>query len=328
MEIKMIGRRSMIGGLFATPIVASARAKTNDDFKHPNLSAAADLFARARWQDLADHLNTLPPQSALVLLGDLGESTASVAAAPDLDAFADAKGGAGLAGAMMIVWAWLSRGTGNRVTNPEEFSRRLLIGKSYLEKAVSDDADDGIALTASIRCAKGFGDRDHLRELLPKLLLARRTPVGGLTEYANALTERWGGSDEDLLGFARHHVDAMPPASFGLIADAHADIAMNKWARDLFSSKNPIFGMQKFLEKGGVPEEIVDAHNRFIALPANLDDYAMRLAHAQFSLVFRCLNKKDLLNFHIERQGSYIDGAWRMLPGAKSEIKYLRRRIG
>jgi hypothetical protein len=325
----VINRRSVFVGAIFSQVGLPALASAAGQFEHPGLSRALELFNQAQWQELIANLANEPPQSALELVTDLGEIGPPTPAQPNLDALAGTKGGAGVAGAIMMGWAWKSRGDDFRIKDEEEFGRRLEVAKSYLDAALSEDPGDGIALTSYVKLAKANGDRETLTALLPMFLQAERKPVGGLTAFANAMTKRWGGSDEALFEFCRRHSSAMAPASYGLIPDAHTDVALQKWQTDIFSGNNPVFGMSRFLRKKDVLDEIMDARQRFLSAPEDPDPYAMRLAHAQFSLAFRSIGDNELLKHHIEKQGLYINGTWRAIwpRFAKGEIRYLVRRF-
>lgn len=313
--------------MVAAPVGLPAFAATQPDFQHPRMPNALNLLNRAQWNELVSQLAAEPPQSAFVLLRDLGSMGPPSENTQILEGLASTKGGATIAGAIMLGWAWLSRGVEYRIKDPDEFGRRLDMTASYLDAALVEAPDDGMALTHYIGVAKSSDDRELLGELMRRLQMAPRKPLGWLTAYANALSERWGGSDEALIEFSKSHANAMPPGSYGLIPDAYTDIALQKWSRDIFSSNIAHFGMEKFLRKGNIVAEIEEAHERFVSAPADPDLYAMRLAHAQFSLAFRSLGMTERTKYHIAGQGLLIDGAWRTYPGAKSEIRYLTRRF-
>ena len=172
---------------------ASPRAAMADPFvaSHPLYAASVDLLTRGRWDELVSHIAALPPQSAFSLLTDLGDGSPL---SGDLRDLARVDGGAGVAGAIHVGWAWRRRGVAETVRDADGFVQNLAVAAEMLTRARRQDPQDGVTLSFLFRVLKGANETDALHALLPAYLAAKRKPVEGLAAYADAVSAKWLGS--------------------------------------------------------------------------------------------------------------------------------------
>src|SRR5262245_41795370 len=165
---------------------------------HSLFPASLEAMKQKQWKALVSSISSLPPQSAHVLLDDLGDGTPISDNLKDLSAV---KGGKGLTGAIHVGWAWRFRGSNADIKDGDGFEKHLVEAGRLLMEAVEDDPDDGVAASFLFRVLKGAGEVDGLHSLLPVYLAAKRRPVEGLANYTDAVSEKWSGSEPESLGF-------------------------------------------------------------------------------------------------------------------------------
>jgi hypothetical protein len=324
----MLNRRtfSLSVALGAACLSAPSRAQTADATpfvpNHPAYAATLQLLVQARWSDLISSIAALPPQSAYALLTDIGDGSPL---ADDLNALARARGGAGIAGAILAGWAWRYRGHSEAIANERGFARHLLSSATLLTRVVSQDHDDGLSASFLFRVLKGAGETDALHNLLPVYVASRRKPVEGLAAYADAVSAKWLGSETEALEFARRYADSAPAASYGLIADAHVTAAV---ARSMSDDVQVATSAQVYLAQPAVASEIVAAHEHFSSARPDTDQFAALLAHAQFSFAFMQMGDAERTRLHLSAQGSYAGGPWRYLENPAAMLSRARAALG
>ncbi|MES1202734.1 MAG: hypothetical protein ABUS57_14960 [Pseudomonadota bacterium] len=322
----MLTRRGFGLGVAIVGLAGSAAAQTAPPQpfypNHPQYATAADMLNNNRWADLVATLSALPPASAVVLLEDLGQGSPL---RDNLDALARVRGGKTVAGAIQIGWAWRYRGAGTTIVNEDAFGRQLVRAADLLATALSDDANDGVAAMYLMRCLKGGGEKKDLEALLPIYLASRRKPVQGLSQYADAISEKWMGTDAECLAFARQYAGSAAPASYGVVPWAHFVVrdshAMSDDAQIQQSAPS-------YFTNADVTAEIITAHEHFLAAPADSDNFAMQFAHAEFSYVFLTMNDMDRLRVHLAGQGEFIGGPWIELRDPHGVLLHLRSLFG
>jgi hypothetical protein len=314
---------------------------------HPQVEAALDELSAQRWTELVVRYRALPAQSALVLLDDLGnalEADANVsvlrgveggnvvlgARRADISGLRGVEGGNAVLGALRVAVAWRYRGAGrgDTVTGARAvgFYQWLEGAKLALRRAVEDDPDDGVAFAELFRVHKGLGERSDLERTLPRFLTAERKPVSGLSLYCDAISAKWLGVEADALAFGRAHAGAIPPASHAIIADMHLITAVGRTMSDDASVAATADG---YLGQTEVRDEIIAAHESFMALSPDPDAFAVKYAHSVFSLAFLELRDAQRLRVHLAGLGDYRGYPWSMMGGEENAlISQLRQSLG
>lgn len=298
-------------------------AQTAAAWRHPQLDHALELLRAQRWLNLSSLVERLPPQSALVLLEDLGD------AAPlniDFGDIASQPMGDTIAAAVQIAWAWRYRGTGVASTVTDtgfaNFDQNLNDAKARLERAVQRDSDNGIARAFGFRVYMGLSDRRGLGEGLQGYLMSARRPVGGLSAYANAVSAKWLGSEQGTLAFAHETTPLDLPASAGLIPDVHFNCwvsrAMNNTAQDF-----PAYASQP-----EVRADIIAANEAYNSVGPDPDPFANWYANSWFSFVLMAINEPSLARPHFQNMGNYVGKPWSDLPDAARTIQSIRHTMG
>jgi len=307
----------------ATCCGAPARAADPEPFvsSHPLYTASVDLLARERWSDLVSSVAALPPQSAFTLLTDLGDGSPLVG---DLKGLARVNGGAGVAGAIQVGWAWRLRGSTEKVVDENGFARHLVAAGEMLIRAQQHDHNDGVTVGFLFRVLKGAGETEALHALLPAYLSAERRPVEGLAHYADAVSAKWLGSETEALTFARHYAGSAPAASFGLVPDTHITAAV---ARQMSDDASVKASAPAYFESPDVNTEILAANGRFLAAPVDADPFAAVLAHAQFSMAFLQMNDVEHTRQHLIAQGMSAVGPWRYLENPTAALARVRSAL-
>ncbi len=284
--------------------------------------SSADLLTQGRWKDLVTSIAALPPQSAFTLLTDLGDGTPLVG---DLKGLARADGGAAIAGAIQVGWAWQRRGKGETIQDDQGFGDHLVAAADMLDRALRQDGNDGVSVSFLFRVLKGVGETDALHKLLPAYLSAGRRPVEGLAMYADAISAKWLGSEAEALTFARRYADSAPAASFGLIPDTHITAAVGRLMSEDASVKA---SAPTYFKNTNVVDQIVAAHEHFLAAPVDADPFAAVLARAQFSFAFLQMNDIKRTRQHVIAQGTAAVGPWRYTENPSRTLARVRTALG
>jgi hypothetical protein len=328
----MLNRRSfalmfMSGAVIGGPALAqSTRAQSTQSPafvpNNPLYAASLEVMQQKRWKDLVSGISELPPQSAYALLRDLGDGAPISDKLEDLSAL---KGGKGIAGAIHTGWAWRFRGSYVDIKDEGGFVRHLTEAGRLLMGAIEEDRDDGVAASYLFEVLKGSGEAEALHGLMPVYLAAKRKPVEGLSNYTDAVSEKWAGSEAESLAFARRFAGSQPAASFGVIPFAHINTAV---ARGMSSDPRTAASAERYLQQPAVTAEIIAAHDAFVAAKPDPDTFAMRLAHAQFSLAFLQLNDLQRARHHLAGQGRFAGGPWRAMEDGRAVIEAARTAVG
>lgn len=321
----LLNRRTFSLGLSAGLLVGSqARAQTvpGNDTRigdHPNLAGALQYFNARNWRDLCNLVKALPPQSASSLIEYLGDISALDAPTIGLDR---EQGGATIAGGLFAKWAWRYRGSGPGATVTTDasvlFEQRLQTAKQDLESALAADPDDGVASAFLMRVHKGLGDLQGVDQAFHRFELARRPLIGGYAQYADAISGKWYGSQQRMLGFARQHKGSMLPQSQGLIAQAHNETMMAMGSE----------GGPNYFHADAVRAEIIAANDAFHAQPPDPDNFENRFAYGAFAFSFMEMNEPDLARPHVAGMGGTPADPWSRLTNGHEVLAQLRRALG
>jgi hypothetical protein len=323
----MLNRRSFalsvaLSGVFGASALAQPKPATSYIPNHPSFAPSLEAMKQGRWKELIENVAKLPPQSAYTLLRDIGDGSPL---GDNLNTLGRIKGGAGVAGAILVGWAWRYRGKEVQIDDEEGFAKHLIASSELLMKAIDNDPDDGVAATFLSRVLKATGETQALRDVLPVYLSARRKPVEGLAVYSDAISEKWAGSEVESLAFARRYANSAPPASFGVIPDVHLTAA---GARLMSDDPKVVASVDTYFAQPEVVSEIVAAHENFRTTKADTDSFAMLLAHSQFSFAFGQMRDVARTRYHLNAQGAYVGGPWRDVDDASTTIAELRASIG
>jgi hypothetical protein len=333
-DLKMakISRRDFAIGL-TLPIAASfaANAQTSPSpeayrTRHPALRQAVDHFTHRQWGYLARLVRALPPESACVLIDDIGDVTAIDAT---IDGLAREVMGGTIAGGLLVNWGWRIRGSGFGASVGQaafsEFQRRLQGAREALNGALARDADDGIAAAFLIRTEKGRQDLEAADVAFQKFEQSTRRPIAGYSDYADAISAKWYGSSERMLGFARQHRASLTPESQGLIPQAHIE-AM--WSLARSSDAQSVASASSYFTGNFVRAEIMTANDAFHSASPDPDVYANRFAYGEFSFAFVQMGERDLARPHVAGMGSAPWGPWGLMPNADHVLQLLRQDLG
>lgn len=294
--------------------------------QHPLHAAARGFVAARDWPALASAVAALPPQSALLLIDELGDV---LPFGIDFGSLLERPMGATIAGGVEAGWAWRFRGRGVASTVSAEAARRfddrLHIAQGHLERAARADGDDGVAHTLAIRVAKGLGDPRALAAARFAYLTARRRPVSGLSAYADAISAKWMGSEEECLRFARRFSRLDPPASSALLPHAYY-ICFG--ARVLQGQAALATDLAAYFNAEGVRSEIMEAGARFGAGAADADPFADRYANSWFAYAYALLEERDLARRQLLAMGSYVGGPWSDYDDPRAAIARARSAVG
>lgn len=293
-------RRAMlafVGAVVARQASATAQSPTPPGDprlnNHPYLPACLQHLNAKRWADLTTIVRNVTPDSACVLLDDLGDQSDVDL---DLAGLTDNAMGETVAGALLVNWGWRYRGTGwaRSVTNEmaQAFAERLRTARSHLEQANVADPNDGVAYSFLFQTLKGLSEVQAMATAWPSFQRAERKPIRAYVAFADALTPRWFGSEEYLVGFARTHQAALEPTSHALICYAANEMILSR----LRSSVQTAI---EFASQAGVLGEVGAAHDAFLAGAPDQDLYRVRFAHGHFSFFFSLLGLHDLARPHL-----------------------------
>lgn len=322
-----MSRRSF-SGAFAAALLASSdvSAQTAEPpgdsrlIQHANApEARARLMARD-WSGLAELVRALSPDSACVLLYDLGDATNVDL---DLSGLIGFPMGHTIAGSLWVNWGWRYRGSGagSTVTGAmlEAFRERLSLARESLEHGIDADAHDGVAYNHLIRTLKGQSEVGALQSVWMAFQDVDRKPIRAYAGFADALSAKWFGTHELMLQFALTYQRALEPASHALVAQA-----LNE------------FVLAQLRRRGGPsmdinPEAItlvVAANDAFLAAPPPADRYQALFAHYHFSFLFAMIGMNDIARPHIVAMDGAVGGPWALLSDPFATLEAYRSTLG
>jgi hypothetical protein len=325
-------RRGVLGGLalaaggarFAHAQAEQLARSPGAVLQHPGYAAATRWMDAGDWTSLASAVAALPPQSAFVLISELGDTRPFGGA---FGALLDQPMGCTIAGGVEIGWAWRFRGAGTAETVTEAGARRsyerLRVARDYLDQAARRDKDDGVAHAFAIRAAKGLGDLSALAGARFDLLTAGRRPVAGLAGYIDAISPKWLGSEEECLSFARRFSRLAPRANCGLLPDAHFACFSAREVEGLEPSEQAAYFVN-----APVRTELMEANARFLDGLPDADPFADWYANAAFSFAFVMMEERALARQHLLAMGSYIGGPWGDYDDPRAAIARARSAVG
>jgi len=321
-------RRQFLAGaaaLVAQVAPGKALAQEPGSWRHPDLDHALTLVRARQWRDLCAFVDGLAPQRAYVLLGALGDEAPTEI---DFGDIASQPSGDTVAAAIQIGWAWRFRGHGFADTVTQAgwtgFSANLNLAKTRLDRAVARDADNGLAQALRFSVYTGLSDVLNLTQSMQPFLMAKRRPVGGFSAYANGISDKWLGSEDMALGFARqaHLLDL--PSSAGLIPDVH----FLCWEARAMHDAAHTADFQVYANQANVRAEIIAANDAYGLVAPDADQFANWYANAWFSYTLLAINEPALAAPHLRNMGDYIGGPWEDVPDASRVISGIRHRLG
>lgn len=316
-----INRRTAFAGLAASLVTPAALAQTPEGpvYWHPGLQGMLLKLRASDWEGAAAQFRALPPQSALALIEDLGETTPI---GFDFSGLTKQPMGLTLLGGMRVGWAWRVRGHGAGDTvvgkRADGFMEHLQKAEHDLGEAAAADADDGVARACQFRVYKGMNEKNKVLGVLPGFLAAGRRPVQGLANCCNAIAEKWLGSSDEALAFARAHAGDIAPASHALVADAHIDVI------SYISMQNQPQAADAYPHLSRVYKEVADAADAYLA--GNTDDaFAAAYADGAFSFFFYNAGDEARLRTHLGRMNDVIGGYWRLMGEPEAVVEGVRK---
>jgi len=307
----MISRRSFALGVaacFLMPSPSWALDPVPQDPRlnhHPDLPSALAHMRAQRWSDLTALVSQLPPDSAVVLLDDLGDQSDIDV---DLAGLNGSSAGLTIQGTLLVNWGWRYRGSGAAGSVTDEmgaaYEERLRRALESLRAAIAADANDGVAHSFLFRTLKGLSAIDQLEPAWRAFENVTRKPVRAYSQFADALSAKWFGSDELMLGFARANQRSLEPASHALICQVANEVLLRHWRRD------GVGAAIDFASRQAVLGEVGAASDAFRALPAPTDFWQTNYANAHFSFFFGFLGLNDHARPYLRSMGDSIAGPW------------------
>jgi hypothetical protein len=326
-------RRAVFGGLSLLPLTSGraiaqtpATPPSSLFVHHPEATVALSHLQGRRWSDLAEIVGGLPPDSASVLLDDLLD-LATVDS--DLTGLTETPLGHTLAGAIYVNWAWSYRGTGVGSTvvgdRAQAFVDRLELARVSLERAIDADANDGVAYNFLIRTLKGQSNVPGLNSVWTSFesVERRRKPIRAFSALADAVSAKWFGSEQIMLGFARAQQLALEPASYALIAQVANESVMG------YLRRGGSEAAMSFAAQDAVLGEVGTASEAYRALPPPEDFYQANFANAHFSFFFSLLGLNDHARPYLQAMGEMPAGPWTLFQeGAFALLENARTAAG
>jgi tetratricopeptide (TPR) repeat protein len=174
-----------------------------------------------------------------------------VAAQPDSTAALTVRGYHG------IRWAWEARGGGYADSVSEEqwsvFYERLGQAEADLNKAAELDESDPTPLGFLLTIARAKSERSEGQSIFERAVQRDPQCRQAHTQMLQLLTEKWGGSHDEMFRFAREVSDRNPDGSSLHVLTAHAHIEMALAKEDF-----------DYLKEPAVQEPLVQAYRRSI----------------------------------------------------------------
>lgn len=169
-------------------------------------------------------------------------------------------------GVQLIDWAWKARGSGTANTvsekNVERFFERLIAAEESFQNAINLDANNPEPYCHLLLSGNGLQvDRDELDARFETLIQINPFHLPGHCNMLYAITEKWGGSHEEMFAFARMHGNKSPEGNplFSLIAMAHIE----KWSYVYMFDDNEA-GARSYMHSKIVQYELKDAYIRSV----------------------------------------------------------------
>lgn len=111
-------------------------------------------------------------------------------------------------GAHSVAWAWQARGGGRARTVKEDawplFHERLIAAERDLGRAAERDAEDPTPHAVALDAVRGLSlGQSELRRRFGEVDRRHRWHLGAYRSMSQGLAAKWGGSNDDLLEFAR-----------------------------------------------------------------------------------------------------------------------------
>ena len=230
-------------------------------------------FNNSNWQSLdkaLDHYRKKEPLLYHLCLSALGDHSGEpVLAGCWLRANPESAHAHIVLAQQLIEWAWEARGGGTADTVKEKdfehFFARLLMAEELLAKAVELDNTNPEPFALLLVSGNGLQvERDELDARFTELV--RRSPShhSGHSNMLYAITEKWGGSHEDMFKFARENANNSPQGSplNSLIAQAHIEY----WSY-IKMFEDDYYGALNYICSKKVQTELKAAYKRSILHP-------------------------------------------------------------
>lgn len=134
-------------------------------------------------------------------------------------------------GSAMVEWAWEARGSGTADTvlqaSFETFYSRLDLARQAFQNAITLDDQDPEPFHHLITVSMGLGyPKEAAWEYFEQILKRDENHYFAHTALLTTLTQKWGGSEENMFVFARNIIKNLEKGSYlyALIAMAHIEV--------------------------------------------------------------------------------------------------------
>ena len=277
------------------------------------------------WRQFSERLESLPPETAFVLMRITGERL-PLAADPRLAIRHDNDGiGLMVAGAVLQTRATRYRGfaTADQVSDSqwERYFECHEEAQMLLRAAIDLRREHG--LSAAWLMA-GFVDADEQDKNEAESLLkgALGVPISGFSKLLSARTEKWGGSHAAMWRAAREASQRRPPWTFALIAKAHYEHWLYLAMMD--ESDGAAERAQAYFRDHQTIQELTEI-SREIGQSETSDPYEAVYAHDVLAAVLAAAKVPTSATRHLRQVGSFGDPA--LLTGGPWWRRMLMRNL-
>lgn len=296
-------------------------------YRHPHFVEAVRAVRNMRWRELSDIVTAQPSEGGLVLVNDIADGMQIGASFGELEL---QPMGHTIIAAAHVSWAWRFRGTGvGSTVTPESyrmFAQHLTFASEHVARAIAADANDGAAFAIGFRAHMGLSDIAGVYGGLRGYLLASRRPVSGLGAFANAVSRKWLGTEEQALTFARQTAQIDLPASSGIVPYAHHVCWGARAIAAMHTSEPEPFA--QYVTRDEVRADILSANEAFASVAPDPDPFANWYANASFSFALFSMNEINLARPHLSAMGEYVGGPWSDMDHPQETLDGVRRQLG
>jgi hypothetical protein len=280
---------------------------------------------RASWQELAERLDSLPPETAYVLSRAMAwrlrpKLDPRTGIRDDNDAV-----GMTLAGAAYLTRAVRVRGarTADHVTD-EQWERYFALreeAEPLLRAALAVRPNYGLCAAWLMALAVDEAD-DFKDEAEAALRGATAVPVSGFSKLLSARAEKWGGSHRAMWQIARSFAQRRPPWTAALIAKAHYEHHL--YLAQMDEDADADARAEAYFRNASVREELLQL-SEALWEGTTRDPYEAIFGHDVLAATFAAAEMPEQAVRHMRQTGRFGDPA--LLSGGPWWRRALMRKL-